>query len=235
MTSASAFAPISVKRPLLWISGVLWIIAGLWYLLAETIAAAGFPRYSYAMNYISDLGVPGFGNLDGRELDSRLHTVMNAGFVGEGLFALLAAIVLSATLPRRKSLGLLAIVAVHAAGITIVGLVPGSPENAANGLMNFHGLGAVLAIGAGNFAAILAGAWITRGLLPSSVRIAAIAFGVVGFTGATLLANKIGLPDGVWERTAVYAIILWHLLLGTALLHKARAPEPFNLPMDAVE
>jgi len=39
-------------------AAVLWITAGVGYLILEAIAAASFrPPYSYAYNYISDLGV----------------------------------------------------------------------------------------------------------------------------------------------------------------------------------
>ena len=39
-------------------AAVLWITAGVGYLTLEAIAAASFrPQYSYAHNYIGDLGV----------------------------------------------------------------------------------------------------------------------------------------------------------------------------------
>ena len=50
--------PIHLDRPLLQLAGTLWLFAGILYLTCEAIAAASFSGYSYAYNYISDLGVP---------------------------------------------------------------------------------------------------------------------------------------------------------------------------------
>ncbi len=40
-------------------AAVAWIIGPLTYLTLEAVAAAAFPHYSYAQNFISDLGVGG--------------------------------------------------------------------------------------------------------------------------------------------------------------------------------
>ena len=53
-------------EPLLRLAGALWLLAGVMYLACESIAAAAFPGYSYARNYISDLGVPYDGLINGR-------------------------------------------------------------------------------------------------------------------------------------------------------------------------
>ena len=46
------------RRPCAVSAAVLWITAGVGYLILEAIAAASFrPPYSYARNYISDLGM----------------------------------------------------------------------------------------------------------------------------------------------------------------------------------
>lgn len=213
----------AVGGTLLRASGLLWMLAPLWYVLSEAIAAAGFRGYSYAQNYISDLGVPGTGQLDGRDLDSTMSAVMNAGFIGEGLLVVLAAVLLYAALPplRGRSV-LLVLVFVHAVGISIVGLVHGSPANLENGLMAVHGLGAVLAIGAGNLGAVVAGAFALRDVLPLRLRIAGIVLGGLGFLSAFLLTAHLFFPDGVTERVAVYTVMLWHLALGIALLARTR-------------
>ncbi len=37
---------------------IAWIAGPLTYLILEAVAAAAFPHYSYAQNFISDLGIP---------------------------------------------------------------------------------------------------------------------------------------------------------------------------------
>lgn len=213
------------QRPLFVIAGGLLAVSATWYLLCEAVAASGFIGYSYAHHYISDLGVPTAGVLDGRELNSRLPAVMNAGFIGEGLLVLLAAITLAAaTRARWGMVAAISLLVIHAGGIAIAGLVPGSPEHAANGLMVYHVIGAVCAIVAGNLAAIALGGVALRAMLPRPVAIGGVVLGVIGLISAACLELEVGLfPDGVWERGAVYTIILWHLVLGAALVRSGRA------------
>lgn len=47
-----------------------WIAAGVVYVVSEAVAAAAFPGYSYATNYISDLGIPQVETSGGRAIDS---------------------------------------------------------------------------------------------------------------------------------------------------------------------
>lgn len=217
----------SLSRPAVRAAGVLFLLAPCWYLFCETIAALGFPGYDYARNYISDLGVPAGGVFEGRAMESRLAEVMNAGFIGEGLLITLAVVaLLAADAGRRRRRGaLFVLLLVHSAGIAVVGLVHGSPENAANGLMLFHGLGAVAAIGAGNAAALVAGTGdaLAFGDRPGGVvyrRISTV-LGALGFVFAVLLMTHTWLPDGVWERGAVYTIIAWELVTGIVLLRRS--------------
>jgi len=212
---------------------VLWIVAAAVYLVAEAVSATAFPGYSYATNYISDLGVPDVGTFQGRAIDSPLHVVMNGAFVVHGVLFALAAILTvrgGAWRPRaaRTFVGL---ALVHAVGIVLVGLFPGSQTNADNGLIVFHVLGAAMAMIAGNASAIVAGLTLRRES-PGWLGSASIALGVVGLVGLVMLlvdSNSTAislLPDGVWERAAVYAILVWELLVGvTALPTRSRTRE----------
>ena len=58
------------------------------------LAAVAFsPRYSYAHNYVSDLGVPVCGTIfDGRSVCSPLHALMNGDFVLQGVLFFAAAL-----------------------------------------------------------------------------------------------------------------------------------------------
>src|ERR1700759_4861673 len=54
-------------------AAAVWIAAGLGYLILEAIAAVAFRHhYSYAHNFISDLGVTSRGMFQGRMIDSPL-------------------------------------------------------------------------------------------------------------------------------------------------------------------
>ncbi|WP_256335904.1 DUF998 domain-containing protein [Microbacterium sp. cf332] len=216
-------------RPIQSRSASLWLLAAAVYLAAEGVTALAFPGYSYATNYISDLGVPDVGLFQGRTMDSPLHVVMNVAFVAHGiLFA--AAAVLTARSDvwragvRRWFVGL---ALVHAVGIILVGLFPGSQTNASNGLIVFHVLGAAMAIIAGNAAVIVAGVTLLR-RGPRWLGTTSIALGVVGLVNLVMLlvdSNSTAvdlLPDGVWERLAVYAILAWELLVGTVTLATRR-------------
>src|SRR6202020_3547923 len=62
-------------------AGVAWLSAGLAYLTLEGIAAAAFrPHYSYAHNFISDLGIP--------SASSPLAWLMNTAFGVQGTLLL---------------------------------------------------------------------------------------------------------------------------------------------------
>ena len=54
------------------LAGALWLLAGIAYLTSETAAAAAFAGYSYAYDYVSDLGVPYVVVVAGRVLRSPL-------------------------------------------------------------------------------------------------------------------------------------------------------------------
>ncbi|MEH3089004.1 MAG: DUF998 domain-containing protein [Microbacterium arborescens] len=217
-------------RPIQSKSAVLWIIAGAVYLAAEAISASAFPGYSYATNYISDLGVQDVGTFQGRAIDSPLHVVMNTAFILHGvLFAAAAVLTVRGTAWRpRTRRWFVSLALVHGVGIILVGVFSGSQANVDNGLAVFHVLGAGMAIIAGNLAVIVAGIALLRSG-PRWLGTASVVLGVAGLIGLVGLlvdSNSTAidlLPDGVWERAAVYSIIAWELLAGvTALATRGR-------------
>ncbi|NNG36379.1 DUF998 domain-containing protein [Nakamurella aerolata] len=205
-------------------AGLLFTLAPLWYLLCETVAAAAFPGYNYATFYISDLGVPEAGPFQDRMLASRLPTVMNAGFVGTGVLFLLGLALLLPQLRRGRTAALFTVLGiVHVVGIVFVGLVPGSPSNAASGLIAIHAIGAVAAIAGGNLTAMLSSRVLPDTGLP---RWWGVVLGAAGLLSGLLLSAHLGFADGVWERGAVYPFMLWQCSTGIALLRRTtrRAP-----------
>ena len=178
------------------------------------------PTYSYAKNYISDLGLPACGAMfEGRPVCSPLHALVNADFVVQGLLFVAAGLAMMRLLTHPARWALLAAALANGIGISLVGLVP---ENAVP--PGPHALGALLAIVGGN-ATALASAFAFGGLgLPRVHRTASLGLPFVAAVALAMLAAArargapFGLPDGVWERTSVYTITTWELLTAWCLL-----------------
>jgi hypothetical membrane protein len=215
-------APMPRQNPLLRLAGVLWLCAGLCYLASEAIAAAAFPGYSYATNYISDLGVPYEGMVDGRPLRSGLAWVMNfGGFILDGV--LFAAAAIAASRVAKGQTVFLALALVHAAGTILVGLVHSGDRELAAGIHHFHVIGGAMAIVGGN-AALIASAGLSRRLgLPAAHRIAGSCLGGFGLLAVAVLefdaiTGMIMAPVGLLERCSVYPITAWEIVTGLVLL-----------------
>src|SRR5690348_6062878 len=75
-------------------AAIALLLAASFFFVAETVSAAAWthPAYSYANDFVSDLGVPGppvmFG---GHLIHSPLAWLLNAGFVVNGMLVALAA------------------------------------------------------------------------------------------------------------------------------------------------
>jgi len=134
------------------LGGVALLLAGVLYLTAETLSAAAFsPTYDYAVNYISDLGVPECGvQYAGRLLCSPLAAVMNAGFIIDGTLFLAAGLLLAPLFSPRLRVLFVGAVVLHSAGNMLVGLFDETTGALAAGLPRTHVVGATLAILFGN-------------------------------------------------------------------------------------
>ncbi|MBX9639880.1 MAG: DUF998 domain-containing protein [Mycobacteriaceae bacterium] len=176
---------------------VCWVVGVVGYLILEASAAVAYvPAYSYAHNYISDLGKAG-----------PRASLMHAAFCLQGSMFLLGALCIVGVPVNRRARLFVGLVAANAVGNILVGTVH-------SGLL--HLVGAVLALGGGN-AAILAGSALSprrRSYRTTSTIIAALGFLCL----ALLVANSRALPVGVWERGSAYSIFLWQLLTAAVLL-----------------
>lgn len=178
-------------------AAVCWTAGAAGYLLAEAVAAARYPGYSYAHDAISDLGTP----------QSPSAVLMNGGFCLQGtMFLLGTALAVRAVQPARPA-PMLVFAAANAAGNVLVATVH-------SGAGPWHVVGAVLAIAGGNLTALTA----ARMLRPAAVRRASVALGVAGLACAALWVVTDRLPGPVLERMSVYTIIGWQLLAAAALL-----------------
>jgi hypothetical membrane protein len=193
-------------------AGVAWLSAGLAYLTLEGIAAAAFrPRYSYARNFISDLGIPSH--------DSPLAWLMNTAFCVQGTLFLVGAILTVRAVEARKAGLFVTLAAANAVGNLLIAAVHSGPASHANGTAWLHVIGAVVAIAGGN-AAILAGSRIVSGW-HRKVSVALGAFGLLSFALFVIeLKAPSSLPLGILERCSVYSITAWELLTAAWLLSR---------------
>ncbi|WP_460720041.1 DUF998 domain-containing protein [Nocardia heshunensis] len=209
-------------------AGALLVLAGLQYLVLEYVTARAWrgPGYSYAVNFISDLGNPVAGDVfDGRAIDSPLHTVMNTAFIGQGVLFIAAALLLATR--KRRERWLFGFVLAHGFGVILVGFFHESAANQHNGVLVVHGIAAAVAIVSGNVVAILVG---TRRDVSPWLRRTSLALGALGLVSFVLLQADRPLyhaAGGIPERGAVYTILAFEILLGTALLVSGarRAPD----------
>lgn len=217
-------------------AGAAWLAAPTLYLGAEWIAAGRFsPRYSYARDFISDLGAPGCHLARGGVTwCSPLHAVMNVGFIGAGLLFVVAVALIFPLLVSRTRYAFATAGAAHGVGLAMVGVFHGAGAGRVDGLSAYHVTGAALAIGGGNLAIFLCPAPGDLGA-PAAIRGLSRLGPIVGIAAAVILilakSRHAALPpgDGGWERLSVYTIVAWEAVIGVWLLARAGA-ERAGLP-----
>jgi hypothetical membrane protein len=195
----------------------LWVVAAVGYLILEAIAAAGSaPAYSYAHNYISDLGVSAI---------SPRSCVMHAAFYLQGVLFFLGAWLIVGVPERPRARIFLGLITANSIGNIAIAVAHSG---------NVHRAGAGLAIVGGN-AAILAGsALITtiggwrwyRYISKLIATLGLLSLLMLMINSATATANL--LPNGAWERGSVYSITAWQLLTAACLLSVSRHTAPDN-------
>jgi hypothetical membrane protein len=219
-----------VPQKYLCAAGWVWLCSGIIYLLGEAIAAAAFePTYSYARNYISDLGVSECGVIsEGRVICSPLHNLMNVNFVLHGLlFFTASALVIKALKSLSVKYLFLALAGIHLAGNILIAVFHGGAAEG-DGTAHYHLVGAVLAIMGGNLAIFISS--LAKELkAPLVIRTLSKALPLLGFVGFVFLAiaqiysTPIFFPDGVWERISVDTIMLWEITIGLWLIRASSA------------
>ncbi|WP_319451823.1 MULTISPECIES: DUF998 domain-containing protein [unclassified Mycobacterium] len=183
----------------------LWVVAAVWYFVAEAIAAAALPGYDYVVDYVSVLGAP---------YVSPRAALMNAAFVVQGLFFPAAAMLVMSRTGVRKSLPFLVFATLTGVGNVLVGVIPAGIGS------DWHLAGAVLAI-AGGSAAILTGTLVLwREIASTTYMLASVALGATGLFSGTMLAVH-ALPIGLWERGGIYPILVWQTLTAYAVCRRA--------------
>lgn len=205
-------------------AGIALLAAAGFFLLAETISAAAWnhPAYSYANDFVSDLGVPGshvvFG---GHLIDSPLAWLLDAGFVVNGLLvALAAALILRPHGEGRMARWQMRLFAGFGLGLTTAAFLHESPA----WMLPLHALGATLAMGGGNIAILLTGLLAARLGLPTWLARTFMALGAMGLASFLLVQvlalDRTTLPHGIGalERGAAYPVLATEILVGVSLL-----------------
>ncbi len=212
---------LSVSRKRV-IAGAVSLMACAQYFVAEAVAAAAWrdPTYSYAQNYISDLGALHCARTEAENACSPLAAVMNGGFVLAGVLCLIAAWLLTPLVRPGVWRWVVAALAIaHGLGSIGVGLAPSTPGL---GTPTPHLLAAYAAILGGNTMLVAAG-FAGRGAgAPRWYGAASVGLGVLGLAaGATLVGSR-GWPPGLLERMAVDPITVWEVMTGFAIAAWAR-------------
>jgi len=198
---------------------IAWLLAIQFFIAQLVVQLAWATPYSLATNYISDLGNTHCGPYpsgSGAYVCSPWHAWMNGSFILLGMSILLgAALVRRAFPPGRISAAGLAFVALAGPGVILVGLFPENVD------ISTHMFGAAVEFISGNLGMVVLG--IALGATRRHARLAAysIGSGVVGLLATWLFVSGeyLGLDIGGMERLAAYALPLWLIVAGVALVH----------------
>ncbi|WP_152401648.1 DUF998 domain-containing protein [Paenibacillus cellulositrophicus] len=211
----------NINQKILQAGSFLFILAGVVYLLCEAITAYAWsnPSYQYAINYISDLGIPVVTQYMGRTINSPLYFVMNFGFFANGILFAIAYFMIMNTLPSKRKIIGLALTAIYAIGITMVGMFPGYDWWGEP----FHGIGAMLAIVGGNLS-ILCGGLMSHRMFPQKwVSTLSVIFCIIGIISfALFIGINNNMYAAVFERMSVYTIMVWCIIFGLFVQVKSR-------------
>ena len=196
---------------------VVFAVAGLQYVALEAVAASAWvdPRYDYAGNYISDLGVPVAQVYRGRDIDSPLAWAMNTAFVLQGVLFAAGAALVAVLFTGGVRRALLWFALLHGAGMVLVGAF-----HEAAGAGPLHHAGAGVGVLFGNLAVLVVGAGARGAGLPRWFGGASVVLPVLGLLGEAVLFSQITPDrfDGLWERAGVYSIVVWQLLFAAVLV-----------------
>ena len=214
-------------RPL---AAAAFLVGSVVYLVAEAVAASAWkdPSYSYANNWISDLGSATAGVFQGRELNSPLNVVMNSGFIIQGLLFGLGVLLLSRTVSGRIRTFTVVMGVVSTVGYVLVGTFHGSLQAQQDGTLPLHFTGATLAILGANVLSLVLGIHWRKTSETRVIGIASIVVGSIGLVAVItlFLTFGAGVPSGAIERASVYTIVIWQIIVGIALIRARRAPAP---------
>ncbi len=201
---------------------ILWLCCAQFFVVEAICARAWSPAYSYARNYISDLGAvhcAAFPPGTAMFVCSPLHVLMDVSFVLQGVLIAGGTLLLAPVFARNR-LGAAgsALIALAGAGVAAVGF---APEDAH---IVVHLLGAAANIVGGNVGMIAVGIALRAMPQLRTIGGTAIAAGLIGLVAGQLLVDRtdLGLGIGGIERVAIYPLPLWLAFTGASLVRVRR-------------
>jgi hypothetical protein len=232
-TIVRAGAPARIGALLIFVGPLIsWV--------AEFITAAAWqdPHYSPFYNWVSHLGLTGPSQVAFEQVgNSPLGAVMDVGW---GLYGVLLVVGAFLTFDLRKGFRPILIVALSTfagIGVSLVGIFQGSNANVENGLIAFHTFGAQGVMIAGNLMAIAVGVAGARIGLTRGRAVASTVLGIAGLVGFVVFMIDVFTGwmwnIGLFERSAIYPIMIGHVLLGSGLIAAPRRETPHPLAAHA--
>lgn len=206
---------------------ILLLIGPLVSWIAEFITASAWqsPHYAPLYNWVSDLGVPGPRQVAfGQVIHSPLAWIMDSGWIFYGVVLIVGAFLALDLRAGARPIILALLAVLSGVGVSLVGIFHGSQENVANGVIVFHLAGAQTVIIAGNLSAVMVGVFGRRIGLGRGTSIASLIVGIAGLIGFVVFMTDyltgIAWNIGLFERSAIYPIMIGHVLLANGLLRR---------------
>ncbi|GAA3544777.1 DUF998 domain-containing protein [Kribbella ginsengisoli] len=199
--------------------------------VAEFVTAAAWqdPHYSPFYNWVSHLGLTGPSQVAFQQVgNSPLGAVMDTGWVLYGVLLIVGAFLAFDLRKGVRPVLVVTLATISGVGVSLVGIFQGSNANVDSGLIAFHTFGAQGVMIAGNIMAVVVGVTGSRIGLTRGRSIASTVLGIAGLVGFVVFMIDVFTGwmwnIGMFERSAIYPIMVGHVLLGSGLI-AARRPE----------
>lgn len=195
------------------IAGIVFLIGGLYYLIAEAISAFAYNdtlMNTYLLYTISELGVP--------SSNSPLFFLMNSAFILMGLIFIFSNFYRFKDFIIKNRILFYILTLVCSLGVIIVGLI--HADNPVS--LTYHSAGAIMAILGGNLLLVLVSRSMGEFGIYQKITLILGCIGILAFWIMFFNMETIYMP--VFERVAVYALIIWILMTGAYLLKNPPSP-----------
>ena len=188
---------------------LLWILCAQFF-LAEQVTSHGWRLpYNFALNYISDLGAQHCNAL----ICSPWHQVMNGSFVLQGFLIGAGALSLWTRFGGMGKFSL-ALLALCAGGVVLVGLAPSDQDPA------LHTVGGTTHFVAAGLGICVMGVALLQQGNSRLTGFFSVFTGIIVLTATATLgglsstSQQISHPVGAIERVGAYGIVLWLVVMG---------------------